>query len=76
MTEVKIPDLGDGVISATVSLWHYTVGDSVEKDADLVELATDKAVFNMPSPTAGKVTKIIVSEGETVKPGDQIAVIE
>jgi len=75
MTEVKVPELGDMVAFATVSLWHYTVGDAVKKDADLVELSTDKTVFNLPSPATGKVTEIMVSEGQTAKSGDLIAII-
>lgn len=76
MTEVKIPELSDGVMNATISMWHYSVGDLVKKDDDLVELVTDKVTFNLPSPITGKVTKIMVNEGETVKAGDVIAIIE
>jgi pyruvate/2-oxoglutarate dehydrogenase complex dihydrolipoamide acyltransferase (E2) component len=76
MPEIKVPDLGDGVIYATITMWHYSVGDSVKRDDDLVELVTDKATFNVPSPVSGRVTKVEVSEGETVKSGDLLAVIE
>lgn len=76
MVEVKLPDLAEGVTSATLSMWHYSEGDSINKDDDMVELVTDKATFNLPSPAAGRVTKIMRSEGETINVGDVIAVIE
>ena len=76
MTEVKIPELSEGVTNATISMWHYSVGDSIKRDDDLVELVTDKATFNLPAPAAGKVAKLMFTEGDTVKTGDIIAVIE
>lgn len=76
MTEVKLPDLAEGVTKATVSMWHYTEGDSINKDDDLVELVTDKATFNLPSPASGRIKKVNFSEGETVNVGDILAIIE
>ncbi|MCM8782752.1 MAG: hypothetical protein NC828_06890 [Candidatus Omnitrophica bacterium] len=76
MTEVKLPELSEGVSQAIVSMWHYSEGDLIKKDADLVELVTDKATFNLPSPVSGKVKKIMFNEGETVHVGDVLVVIE
>ena len=76
MTEVTVPNLGDAVVSATVSIWHYSPGDSIKKDDNLVELVTDKAVFNLPSPAAGTIKQLLFSEGETIKPGEVIAIID
>ncbi|MBI4335941.1 MAG: biotin/lipoyl-binding protein [Candidatus Omnitrophica bacterium] len=76
MTEVKIPKTDDDELTATVSMWHAAVGDFIKKDADLVELVTDKATFNLPSPADGKLKDIMFNEGDTVKSGDIIAVIE
>lgn len=76
MKEVKVPDMGDAVTSATISMWHYSVGDLVKHDDDLVELVTDKATFNVPCGATGKVSKLMFNEGDTVSSGDVIAVIE
>ena len=52
------------------------MGDSVKEKDDLVELATDKATFNLPSPTAGVLTQIVANEGDSVTIGALVAVIE
>ncbi|MCD6287714.1 MAG: hypothetical protein J7M12_01225 [Candidatus Hydrogenedentes bacterium] len=75
--EMKLPDLGeDAGNEATVTYWHLDDGDHVEQDNDLVEMSTDKAVFTVPSPVTGTITEIITREGETVKVGDLMALIE
>lgn len=76
MPEVKMPDLGEGITSATVSMWYFSEGDSVSRDDDLVELVTDKATFNMPSPVSGRLTKILVNEGDVADIGTALAIIE
>lgn len=74
--EVKLPFLAEGVDSCTVSFWHVSEGDNVEKGDDLVEMQTSKAVFNVPSPSAGTISEILVSEGDDVKVGDIICIID
>jgi len=76
MTEVKVPDLGTGVEGATVSMWHYTPGDTVKQDDNLVELVTDKATFEVPSPVSGKVIETAIPEGSVVRAGDLLAIID
>jgi 2-oxoglutarate dehydrogenase E2 component (dihydrolipoamide succinyltransferase) len=76
MTKVTLPPLGEGIEKATVSYWFFKLGDSVKQGDDLVELTTDKATFNLPSPATGVLTEIILSEGETVKVGDTLGAIE
>lgn len=76
MIEVKVPDLGDGVEGATVSMWHYTTGDTVKQDDNLVELVTDKAVFDVPAPVSGKVAETVIPEGTVVRTGDLLAIID
>jgi len=76
MADVKLPPLAEGVNKANVSYWHKSVGDSVNEGEDLVELVTDKATFNMPSPVAGKLKKIAIEEGNEVAVGQVLAVIE
>lgn len=74
--EVKLPFLAEGVEECTVTFWHVTVGDKVEKEDDLVEMETSKAIFNVPSPAGGIIKEILVSEGDVVKVGDTLCVIE
>jgi pyruvate dehydrogenase E2 component (dihydrolipoamide acetyltransferase) len=76
MTEVKLPELGEGVEKATVSYWHFDEGGQVKEGEDIVEMVTDKATFNLPAPCSGTIKKIFFREGETVKIGEVIATIE
>ncbi|MDR1535908.1 MAG: lipoyl domain-containing protein [Planctomycetota bacterium] len=70
---VVLPSLGDDAgDEAQVSFVYVKPGDSVEADSDLVEMVTDKATFNVPSPKAGTIRKILVGEGDAVKVGDPI----
>lgn len=76
MTNVTLPPLAEGIDKASVSFWLKRQGEAVKAGEDLVELVTDKATFNMPSPVSGKVKEILVSEGDAAKVGQVIAVIE
>lgn len=73
MEKIILPELGEGIEEAVISFWHVTEGDSVKKGDDVVEMVTDKATFNVPSPTSGVIKKIIHVEGSTVKVGDVLA---
>jgi pyruvate/2-oxoglutarate dehydrogenase complex dihydrolipoamide acyltransferase (E2) component len=76
MTEVHLPELGEGITKATVTYWFYQEGEKVNEKDDLVELATDKATFNLPSPCSGTVTQILFHEGDAVNIGEVLAIIE
>lgn len=76
MAELKLPELAEGVNEAVVSFWHFKEGDSVKEDDELVEMATDKAAFNVPSKAAGTLKTIVAKEGDTVKVGGVLAIIE
>lgn len=76
MTKVVMPELGEGIAKATVSYWYPQIGQFVKKDEDLVELTTDKATFNVPSPVSGKLLQIFANEGESVDIGAVLATIE
>nr|WP_141925157.1 2-oxoglutarate dehydrogenase, E2 component, dihydrolipoamide succinyltransferase [Haloactinospora alba] len=70
-----MPELGESVTEGTVTQWLKQVGDTVETDEPLLEVATDKVDTEIPSPTSGVLTRILVSEDETVEVGAEIAVI-
>ncbi len=75
MTKVILPELGEGIDKATVSYWYFQQGEKVNEKDDLVELTTDKATFNLPSPCSGTLTQIILTEGDTVHPGEVLGMI-
>jgi pyruvate dehydrogenase E2 component (dihydrolipoamide acetyltransferase) len=77
MLEVKLPDLGDDAgDEAIVSTWHFEEGDEITEGDDLVEMTTDKATFNVPAPRQGILSEIIAEEGEVVKVGEVLALLE
>ncbi|MDR9363841.1 MAG: 2-oxoglutarate dehydrogenase, E2 component, dihydrolipoamide succinyltransferase [Balneolaceae bacterium] len=74
--EVEIPQMGESVMEGTVIEWKKKVGDAVEVDETLLEIATDKVDTEVPSPEAGVLVEILVEEDETVEVGQVIAVID
>ncbi len=75
--EVPLPDLGDDAgDSAKVTFWYFKVGDAVKEGEDLVEMMTDKATFNVPSPASGTLKEIRAGETEEVDVGGILGVIE
>jgi pyruvate/2-oxoglutarate dehydrogenase complex dihydrolipoamide acyltransferase (E2) component len=76
MTKVILPELGEGIEKATVSYWYFQEGEKVEEKADLVELTTDKATFNLPSPATGTLKEVFFREGDSVTVGTTLAHIE
>ena len=75
-TDVTLPELGENIEAGDVAAVLVNPGDRVEKDAPLLELETDKAVVEVPSPDAGVVTAILVKAGDTISVGDPIASLE
>src|SRR2546423_5216954 len=75
-TPVKMPRLGESVAEGTIGSWLKNEGDWVEKDESLAEIITDKINAELPSPIAGRLTKILVKADETVPVGTDIAMIE
>lgn len=74
-TEIKVPTLPESVTDATISKWYKKVGDQIQRDENLVDLETDKVMLEVPAPASGVIQKIIVTEGNTVKAGQLLAVI-
>ena len=71
-TEVKLPELGENVSSGDLVKLLVKPGDHVEKDQPLLELETDKATVEVPSPSTGTVKEVHVREGQTLKVGQAI----
>lgn len=74
--EIKVPEVSDGITAGTVIALSVAVGDVVVADQTLLELETDKAVVEIPSPAAGTITEIRVSEGDSVAIGAVIMLLE
>ncbi len=74
-TEVKLPDLGEGVEDAAVSRWLVKVGDEVSAGDIILEVATDKVDTEVPAPASGKILKLNAGEGEIVSLSAVLAVI-
>src|SRR5256885_16095422 len=75
-TPIKMPRLGESVAEGTIGSWIKQEGEIVEKDEALAEIITDKITAELPSPFAGRLTKILVKADETVPVGTDIALIE
>ncbi|WP_347352370.1 biotin/lipoyl-containing protein [Intrasporangium sp.] len=71
-----LPDLGEGLIEATVLDWLVAEGDQVERNQPMVEVETTKSTLELPSPQAGVVKKTYGAPGEVVKVGDPLIVFE
>jgi pyruvate dehydrogenase E2 component (dihydrolipoamide acetyltransferase) len=71
-----LPDLGEGLIEATIVEWCVQVGAHVERDALLVELETTKASIELPCPVAGRVSELHAAVGEVVAVGGPLVTLE
>src|SRR3954469_16188548 len=76
MAEFKLPELGEGVESGDIVSVLVNEGDVVKKQQDVIEIETDKAVISVPVDIAGKVLKIHVTRGQTVKPGQVLLSVD
>ena len=74
--EIKVPPLPESVSDATLVAWHKSVGESVARDENLVDLETDKVVLEVPAPASGTLAKILIEDGATVVAGDVLAILE
>jgi len=72
----RLPDLGEGTVSSEIVAWRVKVGDVVVEDAPLVEMSTEKAVVEVPSPVGGRVVAISGEPGQSVAVGAELAVFE
>jgi 2-oxoglutarate dehydrogenase E2 component (dihydrolipoamide succinyltransferase) len=74
--DVKVPQLSESVAEATLLQWKKKVGDAVDQDEILIEIETDKVVLEVPAPSAGVLTEILVADGGTVVAEQLIAKID
>ncbi|MXO64668.1 dihydrolipoamide acetyltransferase family protein [Altericroceibacterium endophyticum] len=72
----NLPDIGEGIAEAEIVQWHVKPGDTVEEDARLADMMTDKATVEMESPVAGKVLEVAGEAGEIIAIGSMLVVIE
>jgi 2-oxoglutarate dehydrogenase E2 component (dihydrolipoamide succinyltransferase) len=76
IVEVKVPQLSESVAEATMLLWKKKVGDVVAADEILIEIETDKVVLEVPAPSAGVLSEILIGDGATVLAEQLIARID
>jgi 2-oxoglutarate dehydrogenase E2 component (dihydrolipoamide succinyltransferase) len=76
LIEIKVPQLSESVVEATLLAWHKKVGEAVKRDENLIDIETDKVVLELPAPADGVLSKIIKGDGGTVKAGEVIATID
>jgi pyruvate/2-oxoglutarate dehydrogenase complex dihydrolipoamide acyltransferase (E2) component len=74
-TAFKLPDLGEGLTEGEVARWLVAEGSDIAEDDPLVEIQTDKATVEIPSPYAGTVLEILVAEGEVAPVGAELVLI-
>ncbi|WP_416561201.1 2-oxoglutarate dehydrogenase complex dihydrolipoyllysine-residue succinyltransferase [Limnohabitans sp. yimb22184] len=76
IVEVKVPQLSESVAEATMLQWKKKVGEAVAADEILIEIETDKVVLEVPAPSAGVISEILVADGGTVTAEQLIARID
>lgn len=74
--DFKLPDIGEGVAEGEIVTWLVKAGDAIKEDQPFVEVMTDKATVQLPSPVAGTVKELRFKEGSVVKVGSVIAVFD
>ena len=72
----KLPDIGEGITEAEIATWRVAVGDTVKEDQPLVDVLTEKAAVEIPSPHAGKVMELKGNPGDFVPVGSVMVVLE
>src|SRR5689334_18386133 len=73
--EFRLPDLGEGLTEGEVTRWLVAEGSEIREDEPLVEIQTDKATVEIPSPHEGTVLRILVAEGEVAPVGAPLVLI-
>ncbi|NOJ83495.1 biotin/lipoyl-containing protein, partial [Myxococcus xanthus] len=74
--EIKVPPLGESITEAVVGKWNKKPGDAVTADEPLVVLETDKVTIDVPAPSAGSLSSIAFKEGDKVRVGEVLGLVE
>jgi 2-oxoglutarate dehydrogenase E2 component (dihydrolipoamide succinyltransferase) len=74
--EVVMPKMGESIMEGTVIEWSKSIGDTIEQDETLLEIATDKVDSEVPSPASGVLVEILAEVNDTIEVGNVIAIIE
>jgi len=74
--EFRFPDLGEGIVEGEIVRWLVKEGEYIDEDQPIVEIMTDKATVEIPSPVKGKIAKRIGKDGEMIEVGATLVVIE
>jgi 2-oxoglutarate dehydrogenase E2 component (dihydrolipoamide succinyltransferase) len=74
-TEIRVPNLGESIVEATVGQWFKQAGDAVSAAEPLVELETDKVTVEVPAPASGVLSEVAAKQGETVAVGALLGAI-
>jgi pyruvate/2-oxoglutarate dehydrogenase complex dihydrolipoamide acyltransferase (E2) component len=75
--DVKLPDLGeDAGDVATVAFWYVDPGETVEEGDELLQMLTDKATFDVPSPVSGEIKEVLAEEDQEIEVGQVLCRIE
>ena len=72
----KLPDIGEGIAESEIAAWHVAVGDTVKEEQPLVDMLTEKAAVELPSPVAGRIVELKGNPGDKIAVGAALVVLE
>ena len=73
--KLRLPEVSEAFTEAVITLWHVKESEYVKEGEDLLEIATDKATFDVPAPCSGVLKKVFKAPGEKAVPSEIIAEI-
>ena len=74
--EIVVPSASESITEVFIGQWYVSEGEFVEKDGPIVEIESEKASMDIPAPEAGRITQVLIEEGETAEVGQVIAHLE
>ena len=74
--DMVMPQMGESIAEGTILKWLKAVGDTVEKDENILEISTDKVDSEIPAPAGGVLVELKANEGDVVPVGEVVAVID
>src|ERR1044071_4717643 len=72
----NLPGIGEGIAESEIAAWHVKVGDTIKEEQPLVDMLTEKAAVELPSPVAGRIVELKGNPGDKIAVGAALAVIE